>query len=285
MKLLYTCAKVLAIAALTAAAPQAVRSGEAISFPAQSQQPSVLTFEQAVGVMSPKNGGPVGTSATGSGDVSAQAGCRRNIFRKWGLLSAQEKSGFVGAIQCLMRTPPKGLWGGAMSRYDELVWVHSEMTPRVHGSDMFLPWHRYYLFAFRQLLKKECGYRGPFPWWKETNNAGNFGASDIFSSQYFGSLPPADGNGNGQCLSDGVSRSSPCPLRTRGYNITDKVRVDLGLRRQQGPHHRPVRCPRRNQGGDEFSQFRQRGPLPGPARCDVLAASRLCRGHQPRSAA
>ncbi|KAH7024941.1 uncharacterized protein B0I36DRAFT_250047 [Microdochium trichocladiopsis] len=208
MKLIITYAQALSLVAVALAAPQTFQqaAGGTVPFPPQSQQPKALSFEQAVGLVSPAGGNIISSSQTPAqtnGGISTSAGCRRNIFRKWGTLSATEKGNFVGAIRCLTQRPPRGVWSGARSRYDELVWVHAQMTPRVHGLDLFLPWHRYYLFAFRTLLSQECGYNGAIPWWRETNNAGNIAASDIFSPQYFGSLPPATGGG-GQCLNDGA---------------------------------------------------------------------------------
>ncbi|KAH7024584.1 uncharacterized protein B0I36DRAFT_249907 [Microdochium trichocladiopsis] len=131
------------------------------------------------------------------------AGCRNDIRRRWGTLSAGERDNFVGAIRCLTQRPPRGIWGGARSLYDELVWVHSQQNGEIHGLDLFLPWHRYYLHVFKRLLIEQCGFNGPIPWWKETNNAGNFPASDIFSDRWFGALPQAS-NGAGQCLTNGA---------------------------------------------------------------------------------
>ncbi|KXJ85864.1 hypothetical protein Micbo1qcDRAFT_186376 [Microdochium bolleyi] len=147
------------------------------------------------------------------------AGCRNTIYRRWGTLTAQQRTNYVGAIQCLMRRPRRGIWNGAANLYDEIVWVHAQMNAEIHLSDIFLPWHRYYLYMFRELLRTECNFNGPHPWWKETNNQGNFPASDIFSAQWFGALPQRDGNGNGRCISNG------CIARGENKGITNQVTV------------------------------------------------------------
>ncbi|EGU89170.1 hypothetical protein FOXB_00301 [Fusarium oxysporum f. sp. conglutinans Fo5176] len=64
----------------------------------------------------------------------------------------------------------------------------------------FLPFHRLYLYVYEQLLREECGYKGPTPWWDETRDAGNFMGSPL--------LDPHTGfGGNGTdpdgCVIDG----------------------------------------------------------------------------------
>ncbi|EUC28442.1 hypothetical protein COCCADRAFT_109170, partial [Bipolaris zeicola 26-R-13] len=64
----------------------------------------------------------------------------------------------------------------------------------------FLPFHRLYVFVYEQLLREECGYKGPTPWWDETRDAGNFMDSPLLDPDTgFG------GNGTGPdgCVTDG----------------------------------------------------------------------------------
>jgi tyrosinase len=84
------------------------------------------------------------------------------------------------------------------------VRVHQINVGTVHGSGKFLPWHRYYVWTFEQILRDECGFDRAFPWWDEELDAGNFKSSSIFTSNFFGSLPAAT-NGMGTCITDGVS--------------------------------------------------------------------------------
>lgn len=171
--------------------------------------PSTITLDEAMELMQPPanatdaNSSPA-TAADEDGGVTIMAGCRNDIRRRWGTLTFAERDNFVAAVRCLTTRPPRGIWGGARSLYDELVWVHFQQVNEIHGLDLFLPWHRYYLHVFKRLLVEQCGFNGPIPWWKETNNAGNFPASDIFSDRWFGALPQAV-NGAGQCLTNGVS--------------------------------------------------------------------------------
>ncbi|RYP31226.1 hypothetical protein DL767_005855 [Monosporascus sp. MG133] len=125
------------------------------------------------------------------------------IRREWRNMTPADRRSFVLAIRCLMDKPRTGIAPPATNRYEELVWVHQQMTANVHMAGSFLPWHRYYLHTFMRLLRNECGYRAPFPWWDETRDAGNFAASGLFTSEYFGSLPLAV-NGQGTCINNGA---------------------------------------------------------------------------------
>jgi tyrosinase len=119
---------------------------------------------------------------------------------EWDHASDNDRQGYVNAIKCLMNKPPSGQFGPSRSRYDDLVGLHQTLTPNVHGNAKFLLWHRYYTWTFESLLRDECGLNGPLLWFDETRYAGNYAASSIFSSRWFGSI-----NLGGNCVTDGVS--------------------------------------------------------------------------------
>jgi len=177
-----------------------------VPMPPPELRPQTLTLEELTAVMqvnATTEASVAGSIAEANELVQTQAACRSTIYRRWGTLSAQERTNFVGGIKCLMSRPPRGnIWAQARSLYDELVYIHGVQVNSIHQNDNFLPWHRYYLFAFRSLMSSECGFNGPWPWWKETNNAGNFAASDIFSNQWFGALPLRQGD-TSPCITTG----------------------------------------------------------------------------------
>jgi len=146
------------------------------------------------------------SSASRVGDNARTAHCSNPKVRvEWRNMQPQQRKAFVNAIVCLWDAPPRGISGGAArNRYEELVWVHQQMVGKVHQSGMFLVWHRYYTHLFGRMLREECGYPGayPFPWWDETRDAGNFAASGLFTSEYFGALPQIN-NGQGTCVTNG----------------------------------------------------------------------------------
>lgn len=136
--------------------------------------------------------------------ITTQATCDNPFTRvEWRNMADADKLSFVQAIGCLWDAPAQGIAPPATNRYEELVWVHQQMTATIHSSGIFLPWHRYYLWTFSRLLREECGYRAPLPWWNEVADSGNFAASGLFTDEYFGALPPLD-NGQGTCITNGV---------------------------------------------------------------------------------
>jgi len=136
-------------------------------------------------------------------DVTTQATCTSPIVRvEWRNMADADKLSFVNAVSCLMGLPASGAFPGATNRYEDIVAVHQLMNTEVHLNGIFLPWHRYFLWTFSRMLRSECAYAAPLPWWDETKDAGNFANSGLFTDQYFGALPPAT-NG-GACVVDGA---------------------------------------------------------------------------------
>jgi tyrosinase len=120
------------------------------------------------------------------------------IRREWDSYSDSDRQAYVDAIKCLQSRPASGQFRQSQSRYEDLVALHQTLTPNVHGNAKFLLWHRYYLWTFEQMLRSDCGFNRDLPWFDETRYAGRFGASSIFSSQWFGSV-----NIGGQCVTNG----------------------------------------------------------------------------------
>ncbi|KAK7973368.1 hypothetical protein PG988_007502 [Apiospora saccharicola] len=124
---------------------------------------------------------------------------------EWRDMNEQDRQGWVKAVKKLMDLPASGAFSaaGAKSRYDDLVAVHYQMTPTIHGLAQFLLWHRYYLHLFEDLLRTEAGLTGPLPWWDETRDAGHFSKAPMFTSEYIGTAALAS-NGLGWCVQDGA---------------------------------------------------------------------------------
>ena len=161
------------------------------------------------------------------------------IRREWDHYSNSDRQAYIDAIKCLQNRPPSGQFRQSQSRYEDLVALHQTLTPNVHGNAKFLLWHRYYLWTFEQMLRSDCGFNRELPWFDESRYAGRFGASSIFSSQWFGSV-----NIGGRCVTDGVSTLNP----PNPKHITDTA---TAIRRS---------CHQRR------SRIRQRPPLLGPQR-------------------
>ena len=66
----------------------------------------------------------------------------------------------------------------------------------------FLPWHRWYIYAHEVMLRHQCNYTGPLPWWDEAKDAdtGNAFSSTMWSADAFG----GNGTGSDLCVVDGA---------------------------------------------------------------------------------
>lgn len=152
------------------------------------------------------------TEGTEGTQQSAVAGtCSSpNVRFEWDDFAASDKKAFVDAIQCLIESPASGRFSPARNRFEDFVRLHQSYSPKIHSKSTtqqthkFILWHRYYVWAFEQVLRDECGFDRAFPWWDEKKWAGKFAQSTIFTPEYFGSLPTAV-NGNAICINDGVS--------------------------------------------------------------------------------
>ncbi|KAH9904268.1 Di-copper centre-containing protein [Xylariomycetidae sp. FL2044] len=149
----------------------------------------------------------VSQAANSSATTAAAGTCDRNnpAYRyEWANYPDSDRQAFVAAIRCLMDAPSANTFPGSTNRYEDLVSVHQQMTGSIHMLAQFLPWHRYYVSVFESLLRDECAFDRPMPWWDETINSGNFAASDIFSDAYFGPLPAKTADGQGTCIETGA---------------------------------------------------------------------------------
>ncbi|TLS31353.1 hypothetical protein PpBr36_02685 [Pyricularia pennisetigena] len=140
------------------------------------------------------------TEKTGAGGPCTQPAVRP----EWRNMTEQGRRDYVKAAKCLVDKPSEGRFKGSHNRYEDLVWVHHQMTDQLHGYAQFLPWHRRFVNVYETVLRDECGYRGPMPWWDETRDAGNFAGAPVFTPEYFGTAPVRTREGRGGCITDGV---------------------------------------------------------------------------------
>jgi tyrosinase len=94
----------------------------------------------------------------------------------------------------MLTTPaklPKAQYPGANSRYDDFVIVHMNQTLSIHGTGNFLVWHRYYVWAWENVMRTECGYKGTQPYW----DYGRWADDPLSSPIFDGSDTSMGGNG------------------------------------------------------------------------------------------
>lgn len=86
--------------------------------------------------------------------------------QEWGDLTVIERREYINAVLCLASKPSitsPSLVPGARSRYDDFVATHMNQTLSIHATGNFLTWHRYFVWAYEQALRNECGYSGYQP--------------------------------------------------------------------------------------------------------------------------
>ncbi|KAK9773957.1 putative Tyrosinase copper-binding domain-containing protein [Seiridium cardinale] len=105
--------------------------------------------------------------------ASANGTCVQPNQRKaWHTLTDLEKADYLKAEKCLLAAPAKGgVVDGAVTRWDELHWVHITQSNVIHSVGDFLPWHRLYVTLHERLLQDECNYTGAQPYWDEQRDA------------------------------------------------------------------------------------------------------------------
>ncbi|XPT01422.1 Tyrosinase [Ascochyta lentis] len=130
---------------------------------------------------------------------AAAATCSNvRVRQEWDSLSTSDRQNWVDSLKCLMGKPASGQFAASKSRYEDFVALHQVLTPRIHNNAKFLLWHRYYLWTFEQVLRDDCGFTAPLPWFDETKYAGKFSQSSIFSSKWLGGVAIG-----GKCVTDG----------------------------------------------------------------------------------
>ncbi|PBP16779.1 putative tyrosinase central domain protein [Diplocarpon rosae] len=116
------------------------------------------------------------------------------IRREWGVLSSEERIAYTNAVLCFQNKTtltPAELVPGARSRFDDFVATHMNQTNSVHYTGTFLAWHRYFIWAYEQALRDECGYAGTQPYWDWSKFSNATTSGPVFD----GSATSMSGNG------------------------------------------------------------------------------------------
>jgi tyrosinase len=198
--------------------------------------------DAAASAAASKFAGPDDSSSMDAADNKSEANstllagtCKSPRVRyEWRDMTDAHKLEFVTSVKCLMNKPSGGSqFTGSKNRFEDLASVHQQMTPKIHMVAQFLPWHRYFLNIYETMLRNECGYTGPMPWWDESKDAGRFSQAPMFTDTYFGRAPLKTADGKGTCITSGVS----IPAKISSPNRTSLTFFSSSL------HYRPSRTP------------------------------------------
>ncbi|KAI1859674.1 uncharacterized protein JN550_011869 [Neoarthrinium moseri] len=165
-------------------------------------------------------------------ETGRRAKCTVKVVRKpWDMLTSKERSAYIDAELCLMAAPSQLNIPGTETRWDDLHWNHIVQANFIHDVGQFLPWHRYYIAIHGDLLRNECGYTGPLPYWDETADSAlpSSESASIFQPDAFGGN--GVGSGPQKYIADGPFANSTLHLKRLGVAPADyKIYRDLNAR-------------------------------------------------------
>ncbi|KAM4062808.1 tyrosinase [Hirsutella rhossiliensis] len=132
----------------------------------------------------------------------AQGACtQRNmgIRRPWHHLAMHERRDYIRAVKCLHNkrsTADPRVAPGNRNRMDDFTSSHIKVATLIHSSGYFLPWHRYFVWAYEKSLREECHYQGYQPYWDFSRWSDNQLASPVFDGS------PGSLGGDGEAIGD-----------------------------------------------------------------------------------
>lgn len=180
---------------------------------------------------------------------SAVALCDCNtpqVRREWRSFSTDEQAAWLNAIKCLANQPHDSALSPSVdpsessippvnpssSYYDDVVYMHMDLNVEIHYTGLFLPWHRWYLYAFEGALRDKCGYGGVTPYWDWTIDA-----PDFFESSFWQDSDPNSGLGGwGDPNNDYRVPNGALSNMTLTYPSTHTVRRSFTLQPFQVPN-------------------------------------------------
>ena len=118
--------------------------------------------------------------------------CRQR--KEFTQLTEEERIRYISTLM-IAATDPK-----YQRTYNQLLTLHIELFRRIHIKEYFLPWHRWFLLQFENLLQRiDC--RVTLPYWDWTRVAANPFSSDLWNTGETG----FGGNGSppGGCVKTG----------------------------------------------------------------------------------
>ncbi|EUC50002.1 hypothetical protein COCMIDRAFT_82953 [Bipolaris oryzae ATCC 44560] len=124
--------------------------------------------------------------------------CKKPAKRlEWRQMSTSQKHSYISAVLCLQKIPSISGFPYAKNRYDDFQAIHHDQGNYIHWVGFFLPWHRYFVWAYEQTLRNECGYKGAQPYWDYTLDADpqNLNSTRIYETDIFSPTLGFGGNG------------------------------------------------------------------------------------------
>lgn len=137
------------------------------------------------------------------------------IRREWRTFTKQQKAAYITAVNCLAKKPHSKLLKPSYPRanipnvttassfYDDMTYIHMDLTDHIHYTGYFLPWHRWYTNMHVTQLKQQCGYTGVMPYWNWSMDATSFNTSTMWDADPTSGLGGWGNSSNDYSISDG----------------------------------------------------------------------------------
>jgi tyrosinase len=168
-------------------------------------------------------------------------------------MSKKERISYTDAVKCLYsKKPPLSSPAevpGARNRFDDFVAAHIQQGQDIHFDGYLFAWHRHFVWVYEQALRKECGYKGPTPYWDWTLSADDPRRSPVFD----GSATSMSGNGetipHGGTFVSAFGLNVTLPPGTGGGCVKDGPFANLQVRKPYvacltSMQHNPLSPPR-----------------------------------------
>jgi len=123
------------------------------------------------------------------------AKCKKpEVRREWRTFNRREKTEYIAAVNCLAKKPHSKLLKPSYPRanlsnvtadssfYDDMTYVHMDLTDKIHYTGYFLPWHRWYTLQHVTQLRQQCNYKGVMPYWDWSRDAASFNTSSMWDA-------------------------------------------------------------------------------------------------------
>ncbi|QRV83597.1 tyrosinase [Ceratobasidium sp. AG-Ba] len=156
------------------------------------------------------------------------------VRKEWRSLTRQEKAAYISAVNCLADKtknphssnlqpsyPRSGIPAVKQdsSFYDDMTYIHMDLTNQIHYTGFFLPWHRWYTNKHVSMLRQKCGYQGVMPYWDWSKDADSFNTSAIWDPD------PISGLGTwGNAANDWTITNGGFAKMNVSYPITHNIR-------------------------------------------------------------
>ncbi|KAL0934610.1 amino acid transporter [Colletotrichum truncatum] len=158
----------------------------------------------------------IATVALGAFQATSAACTNPTQRKSWAAMTNAEKAEYIQSTLCLMdpaQSPSKTNYAGSKTRWDELQVAHVAQVQFIHRVGAFLPWHRYFMTVHENLLRNECGFTGPYPYWDQQTDEAN----GLLTEASIWGTDPATSFGTGARTADGCLADGPFTKVT--YNI------------------------------------------------------------------